>query len=539
MAGIKLFSDVLREAIADFEQYGFDNEERLEHWRDELQRAAQGHTTITAEKLKETLSAIYAKEVTRGGLLKSHRIATWKLNMIAPKLRNELDRRIMAATSLIKLNREEMVAKTIRRFSGWATSIPTGGSEAVNKPEANKAIKKALKSLPFEERRVMIDQAAKFKASLSNIVAVEGGAIVGVWKSHFRAAGYHFRPDHKARDGVFYVIRDNLALKQGLMKLGGHLYTDNITMPGEEVFCFPGESEIPFADGVEKAYRRWYSGQLAEIVTDSGKTLRATPNHPVLTSGGWKPIGLLNQGDYVIEIADKTIKAAKKHEDYSEPLISEIFGTLQENGIIQSLDLRPTDFHGDGANGKVDVVFPARELSFNVNPFLHKKGSQFLFTKTGNALSGLGAFFHCFLGLFFTAQRIMSRFSNGLSIFYGCYRHSQFLGGMCSTNNPASQDNPRIDTLPTDSIFGGDRLDGLPIGMKLCKSRINSIRKVEFSGHVYNLQTKFNWYSVNAIISHNCQCHYKYLYNLRDLPDDLLTNKGAEALGRKDAEDAD
>lgn len=242
MAGIKTFADILREAIADFEQHGFDSEERLEHWRSELQQVAQGHTAITTEHLKRTLTAIYNKDVTQGGLLRSHGISKWKLQQLSPRLRNELDRKIMAASSLIKLNREQMIATTLRRFSGWATSIPEGGTRFYASGDGsirdvNNGIKKALKALPFEERRVMIDQAAKFKASLSNIVAIDGGAIAGVWRSHFRAVGYNARPDHVARDGKIYVIRDNWAMEKGLMKLGGREYTDQITMPAEEVYC--------------------------------------------------------------------------------------------------------------------------------------------------------------------------------------------------------------------------------------------------------------------------------------------------------------
>ena len=237
MSTFKTFTDVLARAIADFEQFGFDSPERLDRWRQELEQAAGGHTTITAENLRRTLTSIYTAQVTNGGLLKIHKIPQWRLNQLAPILQRELDRRMMASAQLIRLNREEMIAKTIRRFSGWATSIPDGGSKAVDKKDTKDEVKKALKSLPYEERRVMIDQAAKFKAQLSDTVATNTGAIAAEWKSHFRAPGYNFRPDHKARDGVVYVIRNNWAMDKGLMKPAGHQFTDEITMPAEEVYC--------------------------------------------------------------------------------------------------------------------------------------------------------------------------------------------------------------------------------------------------------------------------------------------------------------
>lgn len=237
MAGIAEFSEVLRRAIADMEEHGFDSQERIEKWVDELGKAAGNQGVVTAEQLKKRLSAIYTQEVERGGLARAHGMPTWKLQQVAPKLRAELDRKLMASANLIKLNREEMVTRTIRRFSGWATSIPVGGSEAVDRQEIREEVKKALKSLPYEERRVMIDQAAKFKASLSNIVATEGGAIGGIWRSHYRAPGYNYREDHKERDGKFYLIRDSWALEKGLIDPSGETFTDEIEMPAQAVFC--------------------------------------------------------------------------------------------------------------------------------------------------------------------------------------------------------------------------------------------------------------------------------------------------------------
>ena len=83
----------------------------------------------------------------------------------------------------------------------------------------------------------MIDQAAKLKASLDNIVATDGGALAGMWKSHYRAAGYNARPDHAERDGEIFVIRGNWAIEKGLMKLDGCQYTDEIEAPAEFVYC--------------------------------------------------------------------------------------------------------------------------------------------------------------------------------------------------------------------------------------------------------------------------------------------------------------
>ena len=237
----KSFYSVLSEAIEDVSTSGFDTQKRILDWMKALEEAAEATLTSrrTMERmLRDALKAIYKRLVEKGGVLKYHPgVARYTLQKIKPSLRAELDRRIMASAELIKLNRETAIQKTLQRFSGWSTSIPKGGSDAVKKPKAKQEIKKALASLPFEERRVLIDQGHKLIAAISDIVAIDGGAIAAIWHSHWRQAGYDYREPHKERDGQVYLIRDTWASKAGYVKTGKVGYADKITQPGEEVFC--------------------------------------------------------------------------------------------------------------------------------------------------------------------------------------------------------------------------------------------------------------------------------------------------------------
>jgi hypothetical protein len=130
-----------------------------------------------------------------------------------------------------------MIEKTAQRFAGWASSVPAGGSRAVEVKDVKDNIRKALTSLPFEERRCIIDQSAKFVSALNDVIATDGGAIAGRWHSQWRRRGYSYREDHKERDQKVYAIRGNWALQKGLMKPGQDGYTDQITKPAEEVYC--------------------------------------------------------------------------------------------------------------------------------------------------------------------------------------------------------------------------------------------------------------------------------------------------------------
>jgi hypothetical protein len=235
------FYQVINDAITDIEANGFDSQSRIDGWMDRIETAARAamlpEFAIQAT-MSDALASIWKRAVERGGVLKMHPgVSRFSLEHIKPRLRSELDRRVMASAQLIKLNRQQSIAKTLQRFSGWATSVPAGGSRAVDKPEVRDDLKKALRSLPYEERRVAIDQGHKLVATINDIVAVDSGAIACEWHSHYRQPGYNARPDHKERDGRVYLIRGNWASAQGLVKPGAAGYSDEITQPGEEVFC--------------------------------------------------------------------------------------------------------------------------------------------------------------------------------------------------------------------------------------------------------------------------------------------------------------
>lgn len=222
----------LNEAIAEFTEHGYDSEDRVAYWLERLRKSAEkiSKPHEMEQMLRDALVSTYRKLIERGGIVKRHPgVERFTLERLRPELRAELDRRIAAAANLIRNNRTEAIQKTLQRFSGWATSIPKGGT-AAKAPD----IKKTMRSLPFDERRVIVDQGHKLTASLHNVLATDGGAIAGVWHSNFRQAGYNYREDHKDRDGNVYLMRDSWADKQGFVK--GEYY-DKITAVAEEPFC--------------------------------------------------------------------------------------------------------------------------------------------------------------------------------------------------------------------------------------------------------------------------------------------------------------
>ena len=241
MAKKSNYYDVISAALDDMIKHGFDSEKRVEFWKKELEKAAQGVLLPVAQMeqtLRDALTSTYKKLLSGNTIAKWHGdVERFTLEKIAPHLRAELDRRILGSASLIKLNREKMINQTLSRFAGWATSIPKGGSKAQNKAKEKADLKKPMSRLPFEERRVLIDQSHKLTAAINEIVATDGQAIALFWHSKWRVPGYDYRSDHKERDGRCYTIRDNWAQRAGFMKPGKAGYYDKITKVAEEPFC--------------------------------------------------------------------------------------------------------------------------------------------------------------------------------------------------------------------------------------------------------------------------------------------------------------
>lgn len=235
------FNETITAAINDIVERGFDNPEQIAAWVARIREAAIRSLTpphVLRESLERAMRSIYTSKIERAGILKYHPgVERFTLARVAPRLHGELDRRIMASASLIRLNREEAIETTLRRFSGWATSVPAGGTDVAMRREVKEQIRKPLASLPFRERRVAIDQGHKFVAGLNNILAQDAGAVALIWHSHWRQKNYNYREDHKERDGLVYLLRDSWAQERGFVKVGDAGYYDQVTAVGEEVNC--------------------------------------------------------------------------------------------------------------------------------------------------------------------------------------------------------------------------------------------------------------------------------------------------------------
>lgn len=235
------FHELLQEAIRHFSEHGYADVPMLTLWVNRLRKAAEAE--LRPEKdvvkaLERSLQASFDRVLTPVSIKRRHPDAPrYTIAQIKPELRDELSRRIMASANLIKLNREQAIDRTMQRFSGWATSIPDGGSRVVDKRDVKADISKSLRQCSYEERRVAIDQGHKLMASIDAVIAQHTGAIAGRWRDHGSIdKTYDARHSHMQRDGKVYAVRGSWAADKGLINKGAG-YLDEMTAPGEEVFC--------------------------------------------------------------------------------------------------------------------------------------------------------------------------------------------------------------------------------------------------------------------------------------------------------------
>lgn len=230
-------NDILAEAIRHFSDHGYESPDVLAYW---MQAIRASILSQDAKKKPPTqmayasLDAVFQKAIR--GAAKYHKgIDKFTLANVSPRLRPLLTARIMASADLIKLNREQALEVTLRRFSGWATSQPPGGSPTDFR-EVKKHIGKRLQSSTFEERRMLIDQGHKLISAVNQTIAEGNGAIAAQWH-HVHQANYDARPAHEARDDKVFLIRDSWAHQDGLVKFGANGYTDQIEAAAELPFC--------------------------------------------------------------------------------------------------------------------------------------------------------------------------------------------------------------------------------------------------------------------------------------------------------------
>lgn len=320
---------------------------------------------------------------------------------------------------------------------------------------------------------------------------------------------------------------------------------------------------------VEVGYRRWYEGELVIVRTASGDQLSITPNHPVLTSSGWVDAGLIQEGQEVVQRTDADLASLHVPHEHDVPArIEDVWRALRVNGL-RTVPVAPEDFHGDGTHGEVEVVtangllsamFDAQRHQLVMEPVGARAGPSSVaggffaggdlgdvfvrsFTPSDSGVSGLdlGGLLGrrepilmndgCLVGVAASNSGVSQPpgydatahpVTDGQALLRltGDVPLNRVVGRRQSIGGGPLAPGPRFDPPPTEnhaqrlrvhSDLGRRLLERLAGGVQL--SRVINLCRVDYSGHVFNLQTAEGWYDANSLVVSNCSCSAEPVFN--------------------------
>lgn len=324
--------------------------------------------------------------------------------------------------------------------------------------------------------------------------------------------------------------------------------------------CVSGDTLISSVSDISAIFRRRYEGKVYIITMASGNKLTITPNHPILTDRGFIPVKFLHVRDNVVcDNGLKTINIFSKDKNDINTTAEQLFSTFWKSSQVVScpVELSTEDFNSDIVNEKINVVrsdgnlskegdvilfkkrskyiFIFRNLRFLFKKFTHRLSTFFFVRKSSTSDNSMTLFcqrftllrsckLHSFNLLFSTISLMNSIFSkkayhltsggsqplsntrntNSLIIKLHNFIQRKINRGIDSRSVNTSQLDCTVNSMDTDPQLSSYLFSCHSTQIKF--DSIVSIEITNFSGHVYNLETKDNYYIANGVVTHNCRC---------------------------------
>lgn len=340
--------------------------------------------------------------------------------------------------------------------------------------------------------------------------------------------------------------------------------------PGDAINCLLGNALVENAHGVHKFFRRRFTGHLAAIITEHGSVLEATPNHPVLTQDGWKPIQFVDVGEYVVKARAQSFHGSRIDVQWTPTSFSESFDSaaLLIDGAWGTRRITSLDFHGDTTDGEVDVVSFDGMLPDEADAAFCEQLLQLALSWPDvdqALLRGDGASHAGLIRVLGAPSSLVRRCCALLSLLDGHARSAGEVREALSSWLYAGFKKARAQRFSGNTVLrcerehadpfvvlNGDLSNGkllaawarafdarnvVSIGAdelaKIVRMHIDcgsglfeaetGVKHLERIGqrfvreladtHVYNLETRRNWYSSGSIIMHNCRCRARPVLN--------------------------
>lgn len=415
-------------------------------------------------------------------------------------------------------------------------------------------------------RLIARDQTSKLNGSLTKLRQQELGITEYIWQS---SGDERVRASHRVMDGktcrwddpTVYLDEKSGKWKKRSSIGGTQVHTS------QDINCFLGSEEVISFDTIKKIFRRFYTGEVVELITEEGFSFKSTPNHPILTQKGWIPVNQVDLGDNIICAGDQGFNILEMNIEEKKSTFDDLFTSIEK---IFPLDAFRSggQFHGDISNAKIDIISTDCKLicKWDVSDFKNFKEFLFAFSNylsTQIHLSFNGSIYSSISRLTFAPQSFVCAFSQFLALINSEHRNSIIHSFTSISNYDALFNETIFDNVSTgieslsqlfdthsltekqlklinrqlfkifiecaSSVFGcintpSDQFlsqyftgtiedlanvqNAIPFTVKT--SRVVKKRICAVSSHIYNLETLKGYYGIcktkTQAIFHNCRC---------------------------------
>lgn len=301
--------------------------------------------------------------------------------------------------------------------------------------------------------------------------------------------------------------------------LGPIMYPGDINADPANVYnCFVGETNIATDSEVIRSYKHNYSGRFVTVKTAGGVNFTCTPNHPILTIGGWVPAESLQKGNDILVAFRRNDVFGRINPNINHvfPRIDAIHKLFNMLGGDRTVSMS-VNFHGDISTSDVEIITKKRLLREGRNSGVFNSINKFLLKHSDKSFLRLRSFSKHFGRIWSSALGFVGGVSKSLPFFFTGLRHPEIHRLRPIALLYSGRVKPLDNDVARNAELISECLDGFS-GFVFA----DNIVSVDFSSgcsHVYNLQTENGYYFVNSsiaqskrksngifAIAHNCRC---------------------------------
>jgi hypothetical protein len=273
--------------------------------------------------------------------------------------------------------------------------------------------------------------------------------------------------------------------------------------------CVLGGQEVEALD-VSAKMTADYNGYAIRITLASGKILAVTPNHLMATPNGWVGAAHLNKGSDLLSASSwnkDVASVVNPNGKATKSLIENV--SISDDVILRSMPAAAKDFHGDGISCEnIDIVLSNGGLGNNTNANIFKSLCELFFGNRNIARVLLSSFssFNQFAFLSLAPTNSSVGISSLSTSLFGSHTTIHKPSGLTlGSESNAGLLKALGQSKTTNSRLWSKFLQRFP--GKVSLDKIVNVEMFRFHGKVYDLSTGIKMYTLNSIITHNCECY--------------------------------